>query len=334
MFRSAYRHASGFLITLMCTLLAFELSLLPYLSTFGPLVLALVVGTVVSALVSRAGELPSYTKTGVGFAAKTLLRVGIVFLGVRLNFVLIAELGPKLVLANVAVIALGLTSIEWLGRKLGLSTSLRRTLAVGSSICGASAIAAAIPVLNSKDEEAGVSIGVISLLGTLAVIAYLALAGVLEPSHILYGSFVGATLQEVAQVVAAGYSFSPEAGDIALVVKLMRVAMLAPVLILLNMMNRSSGEVEQGKRPPLVPWFLVGFTALGIINSLGVIPETLSAALVKLSLWLTALAMAAIGLGINLGTFGKLGTKAVWVSATGFALMVIFMLPYGWFFLS
>lgn len=336
--RFSFSYVYGLALTIACTALAFPLAKLPYLDKVGPLIIALFIGIVVSSLIRKysksAGQIPERYTAGIQFSAKTLLKVGIVFLGLRLNFALVAQLGWKIVLANFVVILLGLLTAEFLGRRLGLSTSLRRTLAVGSSICGATAIAAAIPVLNPENEEVALSITVISVLGTLAVIAYLGVAQFFMPSNLLYGSFVGATLQEVAQVVAAGYSFSTEAGDIALAIKLMRVAMLAPVLMLIGLLPIKNSEKTENTRPPLLPWFLAGFIFLGVVNSADILPEVLVNALVQLSLYLTALAMAAIGIGINVNVLGKFSVKAIVVSFSALVVMVLFMLPYSVFVLG
>jgi len=332
--RFPFHYLHGLTLTIVTTALAFPLARLPYLDKVGPLILALFIGIVVSSILRRQGSLPERYLTGIQFSAKTLLKIGIVFLGLRLNFALVAQLGWKIVLANFIVIALGLLTAEFLGRRLGLSTSLRRTLAVGSSICGATAIAAAIPVLNPENEEVALSITVISILGTLAVLGYLFVAQMLNPSNLLYGSFVGATLQEVAQVVAAGYSFNTEAGDIALVTKLLRVAMLAPVLMIIGLLPNNATEEPTAKRPPMLPWFLAGFIVFGIINSLGILPDVLVNALVQLSLYLTAIAMAAIGMGINVRVLGKFSVKSIAVSLSALVMMILFMLPYSLFVLG
>jgi len=326
--RLPFHYLHGLALTIVCTALAFPLAKIPYLDKVGPLILALFIGIVVSSIVRRQGELPERFSTGIQFSAKTLLKIGIVFLGLRLNFALVAQLGWKIVLANFLVITLGLLTAEFLGRKLGLSTSLRRTLAVGSSICGATAIAAAIPILNPENEEVALSITIISVLGTLAVITYLFAAQMFSPNNLLYGSFVGATLQEVAQVVAASYSFTTEAGDIALVTKLLRVAMLAPVLMLIGLLPTGSKEVIETKRPPVLPWFLAGFIIFGVINSIGILPDVLVNALVQLSLYLTAIAMAAIGMNIDVSALGKFSAKSIVVSFSALLIMILFMLPY------
>ena len=203
--------------------------------------------------------LPDAVQKGGQFAAKSLLKVGIVLLGVRLNFLLLAEIGPVILVANLAVVILGLLAMEWFGRKLNLPLSLRLGVAVGTCICGASAIVAAVPIIGANDEEAGISVAVISLLGTFGVVLYTLFAAVLAPSETVYGTLVGATLQEVAQVIAAGYTVNTATGDLAILVKLARVALLAPALLGINLLLRRREETNVGPdAPPLLPLFLVG----------------------------------------------------------------------------
>jgi uncharacterized integral membrane protein (TIGR00698 family) len=330
----------GLALVSALTALAYLAATIPTLSVIGPLVLALVVGLVWRATLG----LPARAAAGARFAGKTILKIGIVLLGIRLDFLLLVEVGPVVLLGNVLVVCGGLVFVEWLGRKMGLDRGLRLAIAVGTSICGASAIVAAVPIIRATDEDAGVSVTVISLLGTVAVLGYVLLAAVVDVPIPVYGILVGATLQEVAQVVAAGYTASNESGDLALLVKLARVALLAPALIVLNLILRrqlkqeeedrnesateSAGDPDTTSLPPLVPWFLTGFLVMGALNSLGVIPGALAGPVHRASLMLTAAAMAGIGLMVDFSAFRYVGRRAVLLGAAGFGLLVAMMVPY------
>lgn len=319
------------------TALAYAATLIPTLSVIGPLVLALVVGLFWRAIFG----LPASAAPGTRFAGKTVLKIGIVLLGIRLDFVTLLEVGPVVLLGNILVVCGGLVFVEWLGRQMGLDRGLRLALAVGTSICGASAIVAAVPIIRATDEEAGVSVTVISVLGTVAVLGYVALSALLDIPTPVYGVLVGATLQEVAQVVAAGYSSSDPAGDLALLVKLARVALLAPALIVLNLILRRQLDAERAANaaegegdgatpplPPLVPWFLTGFLVMGVLNSLGWIPVAMQRPVHQGSLMLTAAAMAGIGLMVDFSAFKYVGRRAILLGAAGFGLLVVMMVPY------
>lgn len=331
------RNWSGLALVSICAAVGYALSTLPYFDKFGTLVLALIAGIFVSNVVRVDGELHERYKSGIKFSSKNLLELGVVLLGMRLNFLIIAELGLTFAVANILVIIIGLISLELIGRRFGLSPSLRRSIGVGTSICGSSAIAAAIPILKPTDEETGVSITVVNLLGTFGVFLYITILQFYTPSEVLFGALAGTTLQSVGQVIAAGYSYSQEAGDIALVVKLMRVAMLVPVLIVLSILTRKSTQKtseKTDKRPPILPWFLIGFLLVGVANTFLAIPESITNIIVQFSLAFTALAMAAIGLGVNLSIFGKLGSRSIMASMVGFIAMISFVLLYSSFLIE
>ena len=325
----------GLALATALTVVAYLAGRLPGLGVIGPLVLALLAG-----LLWRAAlGLPAAAAPGVRFASKTVLKVGIVLLGIRLDFAVLAQVGAAILIADVLVVLLGLAGVEWLGRRMGLEPGLRLAIGVGTAICGASAIVAAVPILRASDEDAGVSISVISVLGTLGVFGWVLVANLVQVPIETYGVWVGATLQEVAQVVAAGYTAGNEAGDLALLVKLARVALLAPTLLVLSLVlrRRDRNDVDEGGSaaplPPLVPWFLVGFLAVGVLNSLGVVPSLVQTPVHQASLALTAVAMAGIGLLVDFRAFRTVGRRAVMLGAAGFLLLVGLMTPYGWFVL-
>lgn len=307
----------GLLLTGLLAGAALLLAQLPGLSLAGPLGLALLLGVGWRLTLG----LPAVTVPGVRFSAATLLRLGIVLLGVRLDFGLLYTSGARMLLLVLLVITAGLIGIVALGRLFRLPGRLTWLLAVGSSICGASAIAAAAPLVRAEDSEVSQAVGIISVLGALGVLAYTLLEPVLQLGPLLFGMLTGSTLQEVGHVLATGAVGGGAALDVASVTKLTRVAMLAPVLVAVNLLMRREADALVA-RPPLVPWFLIGFLAVGIATSLGLIPEALRSLLQTGSLLLTALAMAAIGLRIEPAAFRQSGGRAVGVAALGFLLLV------------
>lgn len=331
--RAVFPLLPGLALVAALTAGTYALAALPQLALLGPLVIALLVGIAWRAALG----LPDRATAGVRFSARTLLRIGIVLLGVRLDFVLLAQVGPVILLGNLLVVVLGLLAIDRLGSLLGVGKGLRLGIAIGTSVCGASAIVAAIPVIRAKDEDASVAVGIISVLGTIGVLGYTLAAVALDPPDILYGVLVGSTLQEVAQVLAAGYASGTEAGDLAVLVKLSRVALLAPALLGLSLLARrhdgadgEEGAAEgSGGRTPLVPGFLAGFLIVGVLNSMNVFPPALASAMQTASLLLTAAAMVGLGLGVDLAIFRKVGARALLLGTAGFAVLVGLMIPYG-----
>ncbi|MBB6015727.1 YeiH family protein [Deinococcus radiopugnans] len=314
----------GLALVAALTAAAYLLSTLPGLRVLGALGLALLLGLAVRGLV----RLPASVQPGAGYAARTLLRLGVVLLGVRLNFVLFAQAGPQVLLLDLAVIGTGLLSMTWLARRWGLPRGLGLAVAVGSSICGASAIAAAAPIIRADEDEVSVSVAVCSLLGTVGVVGYSLLALPLGLDAQRYGLMTGSSLHEIAQVLAAGAAQGGHALDFAMLTKLTRVALLAPVLLLLGAVLRRrdagvpSKQTAQAARPPLLPAFLVGFLLVGVVSSAGLLPSTLTNGMQTVSLLLTAASMAGIGLGVNFAVLRRLGGPALLVGGLGFTLLL------------
>lgn len=357
--RRAASLAPGLLLVAVFTALAYLGARLPGLKLLGPLVLALLVGVAWRA--SLRGAPPGVVQPGMKFAAAVLLRLGIVLLGVRLDLRALAAVGPTVLVGSVLGVVVAWLSVELLGRARRVPVDLRRSVAIGTGVCGASAIAAALPVLRAKEENASLAVAAVSVLGTLGVVAFAAGdALALMPSRLL-GALAGATLQEVGQVVAAGAAIGSAAGaadgvgEIALLVKLSRVVLLAPVLMLLGWWTRRSERLAgsraslpvgagassatatevladlPSKLPPLVPGFVVGFLAMSAATSLGWFGPAQVAGLTVAATVLTAAAMAGIGMGVALQGMGRAGRQALWLGLSGFAAMVLTMgVYYAW----
>lgn len=312
----------GLLLVSLLTAAAYGLAFLPGFRVVGTLGIALLLGLFWRALFG----LPVATRAGATFSARTLLRLGVVLLGVRLNFGLLYQAGPRVLLLALIVTVIGFIAMERLGKWLGLPRGLRFIVAIGSSVCGASAIAAAAPVVKASDDDVSVAVSIISLLGTAGVLGFSLLAAVLPISVEGYGLLIGSTLHEVAHVLAAGAAQGPHALDIATLTKLSRVALLAPVLIvtglLLSYLNAKNVPSASAKRPPLLPGFLIGFLLVGGANSLGIIPGAWQSSIQLASLVLIAASMAGIGLGVDFTVLKRIGGSAAVVGMAGFVLLI------------
>ena len=214
------------------------------LNIMGQLVIAILIGMVWRAAIG----VPHDAIAGTNFASKKLLRFGIILLGMRLNLVDIAKAGPKvLVIAAVVItftifVVYGLTKVFKVEKKLGILT------ACGTAICGAAAVVAIAPQVKAKDDETAVGAAIIAILGTIFTLIYTLLYPVLGFSPYGYGVFSGATLHEIAHVIAAAAPGGSTAVDIAVIVKLTRVAMLVPVAILIGLwFGKSEGSKEKDR---------------------------------------------------------------------------------------
>ncbi|GAA6149503.1 YeiH family protein [Pseudooceanicola nitratireducens] len=268
-------------------------------------------------------------RPGIDLAASTVLRLGVALLGLRISADLALSLGwPVLVLAIAGVVATILFGIA-LGRTLGHGDKFAFLSGGAVAICGASAamaIAAILPRDEKSEERLVFTVVGITILSTFAMITYPILAEALGLSQTATAIFLGATIHDVAQVVGAGFSVSPETGEIAAVVKLIRVAMLAPVIILATLALRRSAPAETGSRPPLVPAFVLGFFGLLVVNSLGLVPSVISDIAAHLSRWFLLAAIAAVGLKTSLRDVLKVGSGAIALLVAETVFLAVFVL--------
>ena len=270
-------------------------------------------------------------KAGIEFTARTVLRVGVALLGMRITLEQIAALGWK-PLALVVILVVVTISVSVLAAKaLGFKRIFGMLTGGATAICGASAalaLAAALPSHPQKEKATLFTVIGVSALSTLAMILYPMIANALGLSPQEAGVFLGATIHDVAQVVGAGYSMSPETGDTATVVKLMRVAMLLPVIVAAAMVTRLQGAETGGERPPLLPWFAVGFLILACINSTGWVPQLVQGGVNELSRWCLVVSIAALGMKTQLKELASVGIKPIllMVGETIFLVILVLLL--------
>lgn len=252
---------------------------------------------------------------GISFTARSVLRLGVALLGLRISVEMIAELGWAIAILVVGgtllTIAFGLLIARFFGH--GPRFAFLSSGAV--AICGASAamaIAAVLPKDERSEERLVFTVVGVTLLSTIAMILFPVLSEMAGFSTVEAGVFIGATIHDVAQVVGAGFSISNEAGEIATIVKLMRVAMLAPVILVAALVVRRLADVEHAaERPPLLPGFVIAFVALIFLNSTGVLPVFITELATDLAGWALLTAIAAVGLKTSLKETIKVGLPAI-----------------------
>jgi len=253
-------------------------------------------------------------KAGVAFASRTVLRLGVALLGFRITIEQIAALGWQPIALVVAAVSLTIFVSIWAAKAMGFRSEFGLLSGGATAICGASAamaLSAALPAHERKERATSFTIIGVSTLSTLAMILYPAISNLFGFDDHHAGVFIGATIHDVAQVVGAGYAISPEAGDTATVVKLMRVAMLLPVIVAVGVWARSRGGHGDGQRPPLLPWFVTAFAALVVINSLVPIPEIIRDGGNIASRGCLIAAIAAIGVKTHFQEIIEIGWKPV-----------------------
>ncbi|MFZ3186761.1 MAG: putative sulfate exporter family transporter [Pseudomonas sp.] len=274
-------------------------------------------------------------KAGIEFTARSVLRIGIALLGMRITLEQIAALGWKPVALVVFVVVVTILVSVVAAKAMGFQRIFGMLTGGATAICGASAalaLSAALPNHPQKERATLFTVIIVSALSTVAMILYPMIANWFGLSPTQAGVFLGATIHDVAQVVGAGYSMSPETGDTATVVKLMRVAMLLPVIVCAAMVTRMQGADPTGKRPPLLPMFAVGFLLLACINSTGWVPQLIQGGVNDLSRWCLVIAISALGMKTQLKELAAVGIKPIllMVGETIFlATLVLLVLRWG-----
>jgi uncharacterized integral membrane protein (TIGR00698 family) len=252
-------------------------------------------------------------KEGIDFAGRHLLRFGIALLGARITFEQVADLGPMVIVLVPASMAVTILISGWLGRRFGF-TLAEGLLAGGAvAICGASAalaLSAVLPRTPQSQRFTLLTVVGVTTLSTLAMIVYPSIGGALGLDPKAMGVFLGGTIHDVAQVAASGYMISPEVGDAAIVVKLFRVALLVPTVVIFSLIFRNAATAA-GPRPPLLPGFLVAFVLLALVNSLGLLPPMAIGMATEVSRWCLVVAIAALGIKTSFKQLAELGWPPV-----------------------
>ena len=268
---------------------------------------------------------------GVGIAKQQLLRIGIVLYGLRITFQQIAGVGMTAIVTDFMVLSSTFLLAYWLGTrifKLDRDTAL--LIGAGSSICGAAAVMATEPVVRAQASKVSIAVATVVVFGTAGMFLYPALyhlgwtALPIFQTQNSYGIYAGSTIHEVAQVFAAGQAVGSKAADIAVIVKMIRVMMLAPFLLLLSGWLRfRSAHLSEQSRKITIPWFAVFFVVMAGINSLQWLPASLTHELIVLDNFLLAMAMAALGLTTHLGAIRSAGIKPLMLGAILFVYLIL-----------
>lgn len=320
----------GLALSTALGLLAIWLAQAPTFSARGvsALTLALVFGLLIGNTVYPT--LASSCHNGVGFSKQRLLRAGIVLYGLRLTFQDIGQLGWSGVALDALVLVSTFALALVLGRKLlGMDARTTILIGAGSSICGAAAVLATAPVVKGRPQDVAVAVATVVVFGTVATFVYPALfhwnaaQAWFDLTPAQFGLYVGSTVHEVAQVVAAGEAIGPQAADMAVIAKMVRVMMLAPFLLLLSAWwarQDANGATADSPSAISIPWFALGFIAVAGLNSLDILPASLVHFGVQLDNLLLAVAMAALGLSTHISAVRAAGTRP----------LLLALLLFGW----
>ncbi len=294
-----------------------------YVSGTSALIWALALG----AVIANSGLLRPSFEPGIRVASRRILRIGVALLGIRLSLGVVGDLGLRTIVVIVVSIVLTFVATLVMGRILGVSRPLTLLIATGTGICGASAIVAMEEVSEATREEAAFALATVTALGTVAMVGLPFLRTPVGLDMTDYGIWSGASVHEVAQVVGATAGVSAVALKIGTLVKLARVALLAP-LVLGFAMSRGRGRPAG---TPLVPLFIVGFLALAAVRSADILSDDVVADLTRIDTLLLAAGMAGLGLGLELSRLRGLGIKPLLLGfASWFVIALVSLALVTW----
>lgn len=313
----------GLLVALMVALVGF------IVHEYLPVVSSHVVAVSFGILGATFGRIENVFRPGLRFAARKVLRAGIVVLGFRLSLSELGALGPRALSAVVVVVVATFFGTQWLAKRLRLTPSLGLLMATGYSICGASAIAAVEPFADATEEEVAYSIALVTLCGTLAIAVLPGLGSLLGLTVSEFGAWVGASVHDVGQVVAAASTKGEVSLKVATLVKLTRVAMLAPLLAGVAIAARrrtkedGGGALADARRPPILPLFIVLFLVAVAIRSTDVLSTRALAGLKDTETLLLGMGLVGLGSNVDLRKLRAVGGKPLALGLGSWALVAV-----------
>lgn len=300
----------GLLLTTLIAAIALGLDRLSNLHTLNPLLIAVLLGIGWR----QWGVVPAAYRPGIKFAMKRVLRLAVILLGLRLSLGEVMAVGPW---------GLGLVTIStlstfyftgWLGRCLGVNPRLAQLIAAGTSICGASAVVATNPVIEGSEEDMTYAIATITGFGTLAMLTYPLVGTLLQLSPSAFGIWCGASVHEVAQVIATAFQNGDLSGEVATVTKLSRVLLIVPIILSLGWQTHRPRQANQPVRPLPIPWFVLFFCLLVGVNSLSLVAAPIKAVVLSGNQVLLCMSLVAMGLETNIANLTQLGLKPIYLA--------------------
>ncbi len=290
-----------------------------------PLIIAIVLGMMYGNTLRN--QLPNEWVPGIVFSAKKILRFAIVFYGFRITFQQIVEVGLAGLIISIAMVVSTFLIGVFVARKFfKLDSETSFLTAAGSSICGAAAVLATEPVVKAEPHKSAIAVSTVVLFGTIAMFIYPLLysSGILDMDLYTFGIYTGATIHEVAQVVAVGGAYGTEAADNAIIVKMTRVMMIAPMLIILGIYLSKVAKSDTSEANKLViPWFALYFILVAGFNSFHLLPLNIVDTINQIDTFLLTMAMAALGMEASFAKFKNIGMAPVYVAFIMFLWLMV-----------
>lgn len=300
----------------------------------GSSIIALFLGTIINSFFH-----PVWIKPALKFTSKRILKVAIILLGASLSVSTIMSVGKMTFFVMLFTFAMCFGGGFFIRKLFGLNWKLSNLISAGTGICGGSAVAAIAPVIDADDKDIAFALSSTFLFDMVMIALYPIMGRILGMSDIAYGIWAGTSVNDTASVVASGYAFSEAAGDFATMVKLTRTIAIIPTVLVFayigtRVKQKELQSVGDGKKVnvlKIIPWFIAGFLALAIVNSVGLIPSEVSGVMKSASKFLMVTALAAIGLGTSIADFKKAGLSPMFYGITIDTLVTLTALAVIWF---
>ena len=300
------------------------------LPLIGSSVLAIVLGIVLN----NSMKLPAVFQEGLSYSGKKLLQYSIIFLGFSMSIGQVSETGISSLRISLITILIAFLAAYLAGRFFKMNRVLTILIGFGTAICGGSAIAAASPILEADEEEIALSISTIFFFNILAVFIFPFLGHLLQMSDAFFGTWAGTAINDTSSVVAAGYTYSPSAGDLATIVKLSRALMIVPACLIFAAYRyiKSKQSAQKTNLKQIFPWFIAWFVLASLISSLGFLPAAVIPYTKFISQWLMAMALAAIGAKVSFKQFKQAGAAPLLTGAFAWFCVAVSSLIIQYFF--
>lgn len=324
--RSSMLH--GVLLITLFSLAAFYIGDMGFVKrlSFSPMIVGIILGMLYAN--SLRNNLPDTWVPGILFCSKRILRIGIILYGFRLTFQDVTAVGLPAILIDAIIVTVTVGGGVLIGKLLKMDRSIALLTSVGSGICGAAAVLGAESAINTKPYKTAVAVSTVVIFGTLSMFLYPVLYrnGVFDLSPEMMGLFTGSTVHEVAHVVGAGNAMGQGVSNTAIIVKMIRVMMLVPALLVIswtvarNLTKRDSAEQAKGKIT--IPWFAILFLVVIGFNSFNLLPVALVEGINQFDTFLLTMAMTALGAETSFDKFKKAGAKPFLLAAILFVWLI------------
>jgi len=290
-----------------------------------PLIIGILIGAVMGNTVRE--KIPENWSAGILYSAKIILRLAIILYGFRITFAQIAAVGLNGLIVDIIMLSTTLAIGCFVGiRLMGIDRETAIMTSAGAAICGAAAVVATEPVVEAEAHKTAVAVGTVVLFGTIAMFLYPMVyrTGLIPMDENTFGIYIGATVHEVAHVVGAGEAVGPIAAQTSVIVKMTRVMLLAPALIVIGMLlNRGKMGADGKSIPVAIPWFAVGFVAIAAFNSFGLLGQSLVDTINVVDTFLLTMAMTALGIETNVSKFKGVGLKPIYLALGLFVWLIV-----------